>query len=358
MKTVILQLLVLSAFSTAAEEHRNISGCSLWYYRPSRNNTECICGRDWNRLIFCRNGQLFLRDNFLLGTMNTSDPDVPSAPIIGESWFVFLDSGVVSEEFRSYYQLPNTSNETELNDRLCHPNNRKGLLCQDCLPDHGPNAYHPTCSKCDLSVPLALMLYLLSKIVPVALWFGLIMTFRIDLSQGPLIGYMIFCQLYVFIVREDNRLHLQQPLKSLEYSSFVLSFIWSLDVFHIAHILRPFCISPQLKVRDVMLLNFISALTPLLLAVTTYFVIELQARCCSWRCWMPFHRCFALVRNWSATDSLVHAYASLYMHVHKRSLRPCTVHLFCNCDEPAFLSRSLTVLPCSPLFNQNIQRKA
>ena len=169
---------------------------------------------------------------------------------------------------------------------------------------------------------------------------------------------MIFCQLYVFIVREDDRLHLQQPLKSLEYSSFVLSSIWSLDVFHIAHILRPFCISPQLKVRDVMLLNFISALTPLLLAVTTYFVIELQARCCSWRCWMPFHRCFALVRNWSATDSLVHAYASLYMHVHKRSLRPCTVHLFCNCDEPAFLSRSLTVLPCSPLFNQNIQRKA
>ena len=146
MKTVILQLLVLSAFSTAAEEHRNISGCSLWYYRPSRNNTECICGRDWNRLIFCRNGQLFLRDNFLLGTMNTSDPDVPSAPIIGESWFVFLDSGVVSEEFRSYYQLPNTSNETELNDRLCHPNNCAKIVSLIMVPmPTSPHAQNVIC---------------------------------------------------------------------------------------------------------------------------------------------------------------------------------------------------------------------
>ena len=316
---VVLQLLAVSALSSVTasppEEYYNTSGCPLWHYRHSSNSTECTCGYDWNRLIFCQNGHLFLRESFLVGTMSRGGPDAPSSvQVIGESWFVFLnDSSIASKMYRGYYKLPNTANETELNDRLCQPNNRKGFLCQECLPDYGPNAYHPICSKCDLSVLPALALYLLSKIVPVALWFGLIITFRIDLSQGPLIGYMIFCQLYVFLVREENRLYLPQPYQLLEYSSFVLASVWSLDMFHIAHILKPFCISPHLKVWDIILLNFISVLAPLLLAVITYFIIELYSRYCTCKCWMPLCHCFSLVRNWSATDSLIHAYASLYM---------------------------------------------
>ena len=314
MKTVILQLLVVSAASivTTTSDQHNISACPLWHYNPSRNSTECVCGSSWNQLILCQNGQLYLRENFLLGTMETGEGH-SIVSLIGESWFVFLDINIVSKVHRGYYKLPNSTNETELDTELCRPNNRKGFLCKECLPNYGPNAYYATCSKCDLSVPLATILYLLSKIVPVAIWFGLIMTFRIDLAYGPLLGYMIFCQLHVFVVREDNRLYLEEPFKTLEYSSFVLSSLWCLDIFHIAHIIRPFCISSQLKMWDVILLNFISVLSPLLLAGITYFMIEIYMRYCTFRCWMPFRHCFSLVRNWSATDSIIHAYASLYI---------------------------------------------
>lgn len=313
MKRIFSLLLVaVVTAETIPEQYLNMSDCTLWHHRPSHNSTDCVCGADWDWLILCYNGQIFLRDNFLLGI---KDEDTPHSAVVAESWFVSLDSSSVSRKFRGYYLLPDTSNKTELNDILCSRNNRKGFLCGECLPNYGPNAHHPMCSKCHLPMLLALALYLVTKIAPILFWFVLIMTFRFKILRGPLMGYFTFCQLYVFVVREHSsfRHTLQEPWRSLESFSFCVACLWNLDFFHTTHLVPPFCISPQLRNCDVLLLNFISALTPLLLAVSTVFISELGGRYCNLRCWMPVRRCFALVRVSGATNSLVHAYASLYI---------------------------------------------
>ena len=63
-----------------------------------------------------------------------------------------------------------------------------------------------------------------------------------------------------------------------------------------------------------LLLNFISVLSPLFLLVVTYVFIELHAQ--GFKvivyCWKPFHPCFARIRrNWSSSDSVIHAFTSL-----------------------------------------------
>ena len=67
---------------------------------------------------------------------------------------------------------------------------------------------------------------------------------------------------------------------------------------------------------NVLLLNFISVLYPLLLMISMYTCIELHGR--NFRpiviLWKPFGRCFSKIRrNWSVTDSIVHAYATLLL---------------------------------------------
>ena len=67
---------------------------------------------------------------------------------------------------------------------------------------------------------------------------------------------------------------------------------------------------------SVLFIDFVSVLFPLFLVVMTYVLIELHAR--DFRivvcCWKPFHSCFASVRrNWSASDSIIHAFASLLL---------------------------------------------
>ena len=89
-----------------------------------------------------------------------------------------------------YIKLPDCI--SELNDYMCGPMNRKGLLCKECIDHFGPSltsvGYH--CSNCTdawYGVPL----YLFLEFVPITLFYLAILTFRICLTCAVLfwIGY-------------------------------------------------------------------------------------------------------------------------------------------------------------------------
>ena len=73
------------------------------------------------------------------------------------------------------------------------------------------------------------------------------------------------------------------------------------------------CISTSMTKLHLISLHYIYVVYPLLLICITWVCIELHAR--NFRLvvypWKPFHKCFAKVRrNWSASDSIIHAYAT------------------------------------------------
>ena len=75
------------------------------------------------------------------------------------------------------------------------------------------------------------------------------------------------------------------------------------------------CFSTDMSSLAVISLQYIYVLYPLLLVFITWLCIELHAR--DFRLvvylWKPFHRCFAKVRrNWSANDSVIHAYTTVF----------------------------------------------
>ena len=76
------------------------------------------------------------------------------------------------------------------------------------------------------------------------------------------------------------------------YMISTLISIWNLDIFR--SVVPSFCVSSKLTDVDVVLLEYISVLYPLLLILITYIGIELHARNFSpvVALWKPFYKCF------------------------------------------------------------------
>ena len=130
-----------------------------------------------------------------------------------------------------------------------------------------------------------------------------------------MLGYIIFCQVFIISVRvnatyiETVKVQLNHGYQFILKLSTKFCMVWSLNA---TGIFQPICISDKLNDFDVLFINYVlSVLFPLCLVAITYILIELHARHVIF-CWKPFHGCFdKFGRNWSSSDSIIHAFASL-----------------------------------------------
>ena len=309
-------LILLVSLTSICADHKNSSSCPLWHNRIPGSDS-CECGDSIGGAVLCHEGHVYLRVDYAMVWDSQNNQTVVAA-----SRYVYHNSSAISSHLRVYSLLSNDTTELQLNYLMCQKNYRKGFLCENCLPNYGPIPHSSKCYECgDPPLPSAIALYLAMQFLPIALLFLLITTFRINITAGPMLGYIFFCQAHILLARElgtSYKTILAQVgrLKTIFYLSFYLSVIWSLDFLQVLYNIYPFCISPNLRDLDILLLNFISVLFPLFLVALTYILIELHARDCKIVvcCWKPFHSCFARFRrNWSASDSIVHAFASLLL---------------------------------------------
>ena len=223
-----------------------------------------------------------------------------------------------------YVPIPKhlSSNQTELEHFMCSGNNRKGFLCHQCIKSHWPSAYYSKCYKCDHSPASALALSLVIQFVPVFTTFILIATFRINITKGPMLGYIIYCQMFIVTAREASQpyatlLAYSNLYKAIFKVAQILASVWSLDFLQLSGLVPQFCISDKLLDLDVLLLYFVQSVTfPFLLSNLTYSLIQLHMWNCRVvvLCWKPFHLCFGRVRrHFSASDKAIHAFASLWL---------------------------------------------
>lgn len=311
---VFVVLLALAAVGVVTADDDKNSSCPLWHYRQSENQP-CVCGQELHGAIICSGDQVYLRVDYAM-TWDSKSNDT----LVALSRYAYHQYSATHIYKRAYSLMPNDT--TQLNALMCGYNNREGFLCEKCHPNYGPAATSPKCSKCgDHSMASAIALYLTVKILPIAILFLLIMTFRIDLTYGPMLGYIIFCQGHAITTKLVNAIYQTSvmELKGFGYImklSLYISAAWDLDFLQVTNTIQPYCISPKLGNIDLFLLNFITALLPLCLVILSYVLIELHAH--GFRivvyCWKPLHSCFVRVRrNWSASDSIIHSYASLLL---------------------------------------------
>ena len=305
MVCVPLLLALVSSYAVADPN----SECSNWYYRPP-GSSQCKCGQTLSGGIMCSEGEVYLRVDYTM----THD-DATNQTVVAINHYGYNNYSTIKD--RVYTLLP--SDSRELNEMVCLPNNRKGFLCEDCIEGFGPTAYSPKCTNCPKrSSVVRVTLFLILRLLPITVMFLLLVVFRINLTQGPIFGYVIYCQAHTLSLRNMTTfypllLHKLNGYRRILDVSLIFSSFWVMDY---SPLYGSSCISQSFNNLDVMLLNFVSVFYPLVLMLLTYIFIELHARDVKLvvLMWKPFKKCFSKIRrNWSATDSIIHAYATLLL---------------------------------------------
>ena len=297
--------LVVFVHSSSVSASNNTT-CPTWFYY---NNETCECGWQFGGNVHCNQQEM-------------------TAEII--DGFCATSTEQEGLYYAGYCKLRHTKNNTDrmyselpsdpnlLNDTMCGPYNRKGLLCGRCIDGYGPAVYSldMKCANCSkISTGSAISLYLFLELIPITLFFLCVVIFHLNITAGPLLGYVIFCQIYYTAVQQEIYIYdyiLSQVPTAVWI--FILCGIWDLQFFK--SVISPFCISSKLTGIDIQMLNLVTAIYPVLLVIITWILMELHAR--NYRIihilWKPFRIVVNKLKITAVTsDAVIHAFATFIL---------------------------------------------
>ena len=299
--------------------------CNTWYYIPT-NQTNCVCVNSLvSDSLLCseRDDRVYLNINYCMS-------QTASGELLTGACRYGYQPNTSLIIHRVYTLLP--ENPDQLEKSQCRQYKRMGLLCGECIKGFGPSIYSFkttfSCSNCsDVSIVMATLAYLTLELFPVTVIFLLIMIFRINVMVGPLLGYIVFCQVHIrnsqsFLpIKASILSHLGPEARFIYYIALTLSGIWSFEFLKVSNIIPPFCISDQLTDLHALWFEYILVIYTVFLVLVTYVCIELHSR--GYRIikllWRPFH--YLCIRNrigWSSHESIVHAYATMMIFLFLR----------------------------------------
>ena len=296
--------IVLLAFSSTI--FVSAKSCPTWFYHDSDSN-KCvsICGSGFN------DQKVEIEEGYCITSL------------AGEFYAGFCPYKFTQNTLnRIYSELPNDT--ALLNEMMCGPYNRKGMLCGNCIDGYGPAVYsiERKCVDCSKhSTGYAICLYLLLELMPVTLLFMCMTLFNLDITSGPLLGYFVFCQLitlnverypfFVSYILSD----LSLPLQSLVLISLTMCQFWNLHWFSM-YIITPFCISETFTGIDIQMLPLLTVVYPVILVIVTCVLMELHGR--NYRfvsfLWKPFSVILTKMNIPVVSDNaVIQAFASLIL---------------------------------------------
>ena len=289
------------------------SSCPTWFYYNNATH-QCECGELLDGMVHCNQQKLIaeIQDGFC-----ATSTQQEGQYYAGYCPFRHTENNTN----RMFSEMP--SDPDLLNDAMCGPYNRKGLLCGKCIDGYGPAVYSLSmkCANCStISTGSAISLYLFLELIPITLFFVCVVFFRLNITSGPLLGYVYFCQSYIYSVEEYLYIcgytvtHISSLLRMLLYSSMTLCGSLVLQVFKF--VVPPFCISGKLTAIHIHMLSSVTTIYPIVLVIFTCIFMELHAR--NYRIlhiiWKPFSIILNKLNIASVTnDAIIHALATFIL---------------------------------------------
>ena len=266
--------------SSAVSDSNNL--CPTWTICKANN---CTCSEVATRLVTCSmtnndTSQVYVLRGFCI-TMDRAYRTL----LIGACPFNIQ---------RVFQGLP--SNPYKIDDELCGYTKRTGQLCGECVKNYAPPAYsyYPQCVKCSAGTnnwPK----FLAVSLLPTTAFFLVLSTLRFRATSPIVHGYILLSQIIAsspIVRRTENSIYHNHYEKTwVGYGSdtfFALFGIWNLDFFRMLY--TPFCLHPNTTTLQVLSLDYIIAVFPLVLIVITYTLVRLHYKNCRvvvWL-WRPF----------------------------------------------------------------------
>ena len=307
--------LITSEDSTPQETVGNTTCLATWFLPKlsSNGSISCKCGSELGDVINCHESTE--RIDLLRGFCMTFSVD-DSRLVVGPCIY----GDIKGNGYNPYYHLPSNSSELQ---ELCGQFHRRGQLCGKCedgfaLPVY---SYELTCVECERDYAQNWVKYAAASFCPLTLFFIVIVTFRVRITSGLMSGFILISQIgsapslsrgYLLPYRIGNRTNIQAPIAPRIIVS--LYGIWNLDFFRLLY--PPFCLHPNLTTVQMLAMDYIIAVYPLVLIVVAYLLVKLHD--CGFKLivwlWRPFHRYFVRFRRgWNVKTSLIDAFATFLL---------------------------------------------
>lgn len=291
-----LALISLSHSSKETEIHNGTHTsddlCPPWFFYNTIQN-ECQCFHNDNSLrwsnVRCTEGGALLA----FGWCMTYDEE-SRGTFIGLCPSFVVGNRNVSDHL--FITLP--SNVSQLNEYMCGPLNRQGLVCSECIDGFAPSVTSVgyQCANCS-DVWYGVPLYLLLLFVPITMLYLFIVYFQISLTCAPMTGFILYCQLVALTYKQHDplRLTLTHEYVFMQYYFGILASlcgVWNLDFFY--YVMPPFCVSLHLKNIHVLFFDYFACFYSFCLIGITWMCISLHSCGCQpfvWL-WLKLKPCF------------------------------------------------------------------
>ena len=276
--------------------------CPPWFfYNTMTEHCECYRSPSTDSIVTCTERGALLKYGFCMTHDNGQ-----GRIFVGRCQYFEIKGHNTSKSHPGFITLPD--NISELNEYMCGPLNRKGLVCSECVDDFGPSVtfFGYSCSDCS-SAWYSIPLYLLLEFVPITLFYLVVLYFQVSFTSAPFTAFVLFSQIAVYGVTIVFGPYSFETSPIVYYFSLAITFygIWNLDFFR--YIVPPFCLSSHLRIIHIVLLNYISAFYPLCLIGLTWVCIQLHScnfKCCVW-IWSKLSRFSFTKRADNASKSTV-----------------------------------------------------
>ena len=214
------------------------------------------------------------------------------------------------------YKTLNSNSTAHLDQEVCGPYNRRGQMCGQCLPGYAPPVYSYSlkCVRCNETHFYSnLAKYLAVSFLPLTIFYMTVMLFRVSVTSGPMVAYVLLSQMVgsPILIRL-----LLQPRYKVAHLHPAIKFgitaysVWNLEVMRI--VIPEFCLHPKMETLDMLMLDYLIGIYPLLLILLTYLAVSLHDRSSILvLLWTPFYKCFSCIRKeWDIRGSLIQGFAT------------------------------------------------
>lgn len=287
----------------------------------NQSQVTCKCRSDLPHEMRCSGGRLYLNVNRCLTYSNST---------LYEASCPYTKTSSQIDPNTSSVVVP--TDVLQINDSLCGPLNRQGLVCSECKEGYGVSVLTGgslRCTPCSASSWRGWLLYLTLQLVPLTVFYVVIFMFQISVTSSPMKCFVFYGQILIGAFAYDeivvNEFYVQStpPMQKVFKILVTLYEPWNLEF--LTHLLPDFCLSPGLRGVHVCLLRYLPSLHCLLLVTVTYYLLKLDNFRCQlpWlqRLLQPLRHCVGSLRStWSPQASVVDVIATLFLLAFNRLL--------------------------------------
>ncbi len=292
--------------------------CPTWTF-PTANNT-CKCGSSFRGEVECDQSTLRLT---VLGCYCVTYDTHHKKPVVGSCFY--------GCKYYPSYTLP--TNISEVNHATCGVAKRSGQLCGGCQDGYAPPAYSyllrcVRCSEGESNVGK----YVAVSLLPLTVFYIAIAISGFSATVASLNAFILACQIIanpaLMRIAESQFTQGSQPDSIVSAFNGVASVygVWCLDFFRTLY--KPFCLHHKMNTLQVLAMDYIVAIYPLVLTMLIYFLVKIYD--CNFRVivwvWRPFHWCLLhFKKQWNIRTSLIDTFATFL-------LLSCSKFLFVSVD--------------------------